>query len=67
MLNSTKHKISTAHKKYAEFIKTFHVIKRSNDEFIMLIDVKMPKIVSILTFMSMINFVLSSIEHKILL
>ena len=30
----------------------------------MLINVKMPKIVGILTFMSRINFVLSSVEHE---
>ena len=32
--------------------------------FIMLINVKMPTIVGILTFMSRINFVLSSVEYK---
>ena len=31
--------------------------------FIMLINVKMPTIVGILTFMSRINFVLSRVEH----
>ena len=40
MLNSTEHQISTAHK---------------NVVFIMLINVKMPTIVGILTFMSRIN------------
>ena len=30
----------------------------------MLINVKMPTIVGILTFMSMINFMLSGVEHK---
>ena len=30
----------------------------------MLINVKMPTIVGILTFMSMINFMLSSVEHE---
>ena len=32
--------------------------------FIMLINVKMPTIVGILTFLSMINFVLSYVEHE---
>ena len=32
--------------------------------FIILINVKMPKIVGILTFISMINFVLSGVEHE---
>ena len=32
--------------------------------FIMLINVKMPTIVGILTFMSMINFMLSSVEKE---
>ena len=33
-------------------------------QFIMLINVKMPTIVGILTFMSTINFMLSCVEHK---
>ena len=36
----------------------------SDGVFIMLINVKMPKIVGILTFMSRINFVLSWVEHE---
>ena len=32
--------------------------------FIMLINVKMPTIVGILTFMSRINFMLSGVEHE---
>ena len=32
--------------------------------FILLINVKMPTIVGILTFMSRINFVLSQVEHE---
>ena len=35
-----------------------------NVVFIMLINIKMPTIVGILTFISMINFVLSSVEHE---
>ena len=60
MLNSTEYEISTAHKTLnAEKIKTVHAIKHSDVVFIMLINVKMPTIVSILTFMSIINVVLS--------
>ena len=40
-------------------INTFHAFRLSDDVFIMLINVKMPTIVGILTFMSRINFVLS--------
>ena len=35
-----------------------------SDVFIMLINVKMPTIVGILTFMSRINFVPSCVEHE---
>ena len=40
-------------------IKTFLAFKPLDVVFIMLINVKMPTIIGILTFMSMINFVLS--------
>ena len=40
-------------------MKTFLVFKLSDGVFIMLINDKMPTIVGILTFMSMINYVLS--------
>ena len=40
-------------------IKKFLALSLSDVVFIMLINVKMPTIVGILTFMSMINFVLS--------
>ena len=40
-----------------------HAFKLSYDIFIMLINVKMPTIVGILTFMSRINFVLSWVEY----
>ena len=61
MLNSTEHEISTAHIKnkmltnedVSCFKSLMYVV------FIMLINVKMPTIVGILTFMSRINFVLS--------
>ena len=44
--------------------KAFLAFKLSAVAFIMLINVKMPTIVGILTFMSRINFVLSSVEHE---
>ena len=37
--------------------------KLSEAVFIMLINVKMPTIVDILTFMSMINFMINQVEH----
>ena len=60
MLNSTEQEISTAHKKleYRQ-IKKFLDLSLSDVVFIMLINVKMPKIVGILTFMSRINFMVS--------
>ena len=42
----------------------FLALSLSDVVFIMLINVKMPMIVGILTFMSMINFVLSQVEHE---
>ena len=43
--------------------KKFVALSLSDVVFIMLINVKMPTIVGILTFMSRINFVLSWVEH----
>ena len=43
-------------------MKKFLVLSLSDVVFIMLINVKMPKIVGILTFMSRINFVLSRLN-----
>ena len=65
MLNSTEHEISTAQKKlkYRQ-IKKFLALSFSDVIFIMLINVKMPIIVGILTFMSRTNFVLSWVEHE---
>ena len=45
-------------------MKKFLALCLSDVVFIMLINVKMPTIVGILTFMSMIDFVLSWVEHK---
>ena len=54
---STENKTSTAHKTEAP-IKKFLALSLSDVLFIMLINVKMPTIVGILTFMSRINSVL---------
>ena len=43
--------------------KDFIASKFSDGVFIMLISLKMPTIVGILTFMSLINFILSCLEH----
>ena len=45
-------------------IKIFQAFKLSDVVCIMLINVKMPKIVGILTFMSMMNLMLSCVEHE---
>ena len=59
MLNSTEHEISNAHKKLSdEKIMIFLALKPSHVP-VLLINVKMPTIVGILTFMSRIYFVLS--------
>ena len=44
--------------------KTFLAFKLADVVFIMLTNVKMPTCVGILTFMSIINFMLSWVEHK---
>ena len=65
MLNSTEHEISTAHKtKMLKKIKIVLAYKLSDVVFIMLINFKMPTVVGILTFMSMINFFFSWVEHE---
>ena len=58
MLNSTEHEISTAHKN-KNTNKEVSALSLSDVVFNMLINVYMPTIVGILTFMSSINFVLS--------
>ena len=65
MLNSTEHEISSAHKKlkYRQ-IKKFLALSLSDFLFTMLINVKMPTIVGILTFISRINFILSWVEYE---
>ena len=59
MLNSTEHEISA---KYRQ-MKKFLAISLSDVVFIMLINVKMPTIVGILTYMIRIHFVLSCVEN----
>ena len=61
MLISTEHEISTAHKTKLLKNKDFSCLQLvlSDVVFIMLINVKMPTIV-----MSMINFILSWVEHE---
>ena len=60
ILNSVEHENSTAQKKLKyQQMKKFLALNFSNVVFIMLINVKMPTIVGILTFMSRINLVLS--------
>ena len=46
-------------------MKKFLALSLSDVVFIMLINVKTPTIVGILTFMGRINFVLSWVEHEI--
>ena len=69
MLNSIEHVSSTTHKNYQQ-MKRILALSLSDVEFIMLVNVKMmlvnvkmPTIVGILTFISKINFMLSRVEH----
>ena len=48
----------------AQLLKQFLALSLSDVVFIMLINVKMPTIVEILTFMSRINFVLIQVEYE---
>ena len=59
MLNSTEHEISTA-----ILNNDFLAFKLSDVEFIMLINVKMPTIIGILTFMSKLNSMLKSMKKS---
>ena len=58
MLNATEHEISTAHKTKMLKKEPFLAFRLSDVVFTMLINVKMPAIVGILTFISMISFML---------
>ena len=65
MLNSTEHGISTALKtKIPKKKKKFLALSLSAVVFITLINVKMPTIVGILTFMSRKNFVTAELSMK---
>ena len=59
MLNSTEHEITMAQKTKLLENEDFLAFNFSDGVIIMLINVKMPTIVGILTFMSMINFMLN--------
>ena len=56
MLNSTELKVSTARKTKIPTNKELSCLKSRRCLFIMLINVKMPTIIGIITFMSRINF-----------
>ena len=66
MLNSAEHKILDAHKykKYQE-IQLFSGSDKFKILYFLLIKVKMPTIVGILTFLSRKNLMLSRVEHEI--
>ena len=59
MFNSTEHEISNAHKTNLPTMKKFLALSLSDVVVSMLINVKMPTIVGILTLMSRVNFVLN--------
>ena len=65
MLNSTEHEILNAHK-YKNIMKFSFLLAQISLEcyFVLLINVKMPTIVGILTCMSRKNFMLSWAEHN---
>ena len=66
MLNSTEHENSTVLKIKTKMLQKiiFFFYFRRYVVFIMLINVKMPTYVGILTFMSMINLILGRVEHE---
>ena len=66
MLNSTEHgrEFQLLQKTKMLKNKAFLASKLSNVFFVMLINVKMQTLVGILTFMSMIHFMHTSIEHE---
>ena len=65
MLISADHEISVAHKyKNIKNFSSFGGSDKLQMLFFVLIDVKMPKTVGILTFMSMKNFMLSFVKHE---
>ena len=66
MLNSIEHDgiLTARESKIAKKRKTFLAFKLFNVVFITLINVKIPTLVDILTFISMMNFMLIWVEHK---
>ena len=62
--HQTKHISDWYILRFYHFLKMFLALSLSDVVFIMLINVKIPTIVGILTFMSRINFVLSCVEHE---
>ena len=63
MLNSTEHEISTRKNKNTNKRRSFLLLSLSDVVFMMLLNVKMPTIFDILTFMSWISFLCSRVEH----
>ena len=65
MLNSDEHEVLNAHK-YINIkkLKFFSCSDKPRMVFFLLINVKMPTTVGILTFTSRKNFMLSSVEHE---
>ena len=64
MLNSTEHEILLITKIKYRQIKKLLALSLSDVVFILLLNVKMPTIIGILTFMNRIKFVLSCAEHE---
>ena len=65
MLNSTEFEVSVAHKNYnIEKQRFLPALKHSDVVCTLQINVKMPTIDGILTFMSRIHFMLSLVEHE---
>ena len=64
MLNSAKHEILNA-KKYKNISRNsaFFQVQTSLECYFLIMNVKMPTTVGILTFISMKNFMLSRVEH----
>ena len=64
MLNSSEHEIYLAHKNEYRKINIFLLEFKTHVVFILLINVKMTTIVGILTFINMINYMLSYVKHE---
>ena len=65
MLNSTEREnLNYSYKLKYRQMKKFLALSLSDVVFIMLVNVKMPTIVGIFTFMCRINLVLSLVEHE---